>query len=64
MILVDTNVWSELMRAKPDSRVQAWEKGNAAELALATVVVGELLSGAHCFRKASANERCSTATKR
>ena len=47
MILVDTNVWSELTREAPDERVRAWEKAKAPELWLATVVLGELLSGAH-----------------
>ena len=47
MILVDTNVWSELTRTAPEPRVQQWEKANAGALWLATVVIGELLSGAH-----------------
>ena len=47
MILVDTNVWSELTRAKPDRNVQRWERENADYLWLSTVVIGELLSGAH-----------------
>jgi len=47
MILVDTNVWSELTRRDPDPQVFAWEKANAGRLWLATVVIGELLSGAH-----------------
>ena len=45
MILVDTNVWSELMRSEPDRRVREWEKANANRLWLATILVGELLSG-------------------
>lgn len=47
MILVDTNVWSELTRAHPDAKVVQWEQSNAAELWLSTIVIGELLSGAH-----------------
>jgi hypothetical protein len=47
MILVDTNVWSELTRAEPDARVKAWEAAHAERLWLATVVIGEMLSGAH-----------------
>jgi predicted nucleic acid-binding protein len=47
MILVDTNVWSELTRPEPDLRVRAWELEHAPRLWLATVVIGELLSGAH-----------------
>ena len=47
MILVDTNVWSELTRAEPETSVQRWEKMKADRLWLATIVIGELLSGAH-----------------
>ena len=46
MILVDTNVWSELTRPAPDPSVQKWERDNATKLCLSTVVIGELLSGA------------------
>lgn len=45
MILVDTNVWSELTRAEPNINVRRWEETNAPRLWLATVVIGELLSG-------------------
>jgi len=47
MILVDSNVWSEAFRPRPDARVEAWASQNAEHLWLATVVIGELLSGAH-----------------
>ena len=47
MILVDTNVWSELLRPIPDSYVIDWEAAQAKNLWLSTVVIGELLSGAH-----------------
>ncbi len=47
MILVDTNVWSEALRPLPDPKVEAWADRNAAQLWLSTVVIGELLSGAH-----------------
>jgi len=46
MILVDTNVWSELTRPVPDPNVLLWEEQNAPRLWLATVVIGELFSGA------------------
>ena len=46
MILVDTNVWSEALRASPDKHVRAWARENADRLWLSTVVIGELLSGA------------------
>lgn len=45
MILVDTNVWSELVKSVPDPAVLAWEQVNAERLWLSTVVVGEFLSG-------------------
>ena len=47
MILVDTNVWSELTRTVPDANVQQWEREHGERLWLSTVVLGELLSGAH-----------------
>ena len=49
MILVDTNVWSELTRPAPDRKVLEWERENADRLWLSTVVIGELLSGAHAL---------------
>jgi predicted nucleic acid-binding protein len=45
MILVDTNVWSELARPAPSNAVLQWEKASAGRLWLSTVVIGELLSG-------------------
>lgn len=45
MILVDTNVWSELTRASPHPSVRRWEAENAERLWMSTVVIGELLSG-------------------
>jgi len=47
MILVDSNVWSEAFRPRPNARVVTWAERNAGRLWLATVVIGELLSGAH-----------------
>ncbi len=46
MILVDTNVWSELTRPAPDPSVKQWEARNASQLWLSTIVIGELFSGA------------------
>jgi predicted nucleic acid-binding protein len=45
MILVDTNVWSEAFRPRPDQAVQAWARRVSDQLWLSTVVLGELLSG-------------------
>ena len=46
MILVDTNVWSELVRPTPNRNVILWEARHADRLWLSTVVIGEFLSGA------------------
>ncbi|KQT32653.1 hypothetical protein ASG29_13010 [Sphingomonas sp. Leaf412] len=45
MILVDTNVWSEAFRPRPDEGVRAWAAANADGMWLSTIVIGELLSG-------------------
>ena len=47
MIIVDTNVWSELMRPHPNLVVQRWETNHATDLWLSTVVIAEMLSGVH-----------------
>ena len=41
MILVDTNVWSELIRPEPDPRVVHWEAGNMHLLWLSAIVLAE-----------------------
>lgn len=47
MIIIDTNVVSELMRAKPDPAVLAWFAGHAADtLFLTAVSEAELRTGA------------------
>ncbi len=61
MILADTNVWSEAVKRAPDETVMAWMLAHRAELALATVSVGELLYGVEIMpagrrRKALASE--------
>jgi len=45
LILVDTNVWSELVKPHPDAHVMAWEERHAERLWLSTIVIGEFLSG-------------------
>lgn len=45
MILVDTDIWSELVKSEPDRNVRNWEVENAERLWLSTVVIGEFLSG-------------------
>ena len=50
VIFLDTNVVSELMRKAPDPCVMAWLKRHDAELALATVVIGEVAFGIEKIR--------------
>lgn len=46
MILLDTNVISEMMKAEPDAAVRAWLNAQAAEtLYLSSVTLAELLFG-------------------
>jgi len=46
VILVDTNVWSELCRREPAQVVRDWEARNAADLWLSAVVLAEWRAGA------------------
>lgn len=46
MIVVDTNVWSELAKPRPDRKVIDWERANSAHLWLSTVVMAEWRAGA------------------
>ena len=41
MIVVDTNVWSELIRPTPDRTVETWETANAPWLWFSTIVLAE-----------------------
>lgn len=45
MILVDTNVWSELAKRQGDPGVLAWLEANDADLALSTLVIAEIQYG-------------------
>ena len=45
VILVDTNVWSELARPQGSPAVLAWLEANDADLALSTLVVAEIRYG-------------------
>ena len=45
MILLDTNVVSELVKPSPDGKVASWFILNADEAALTSVVIGELAYG-------------------
>lgn len=43
--LVDTNVFSELAKTKPDAQVVAWMREHEQELYLSTITIGELRRG-------------------
>lgn len=43
--LVDTNVFSEPMKAKPDKDVVAWLRVNEAALYVSTITIGEIRRG-------------------
>ena len=45
MILVDTNVWSELTKPRGNPAVLAWLEENDADLALSTLVIAEIQYG-------------------
>jgi toxin FitB len=45
MILIDTNVFSELTRPRPDGRVTDWLSAHRGETLLSTIVVAELAVG-------------------
>ena len=45
MILVDTNVWSELTKPRGDAAVLAWLEANDADLALSSMVIAEIHYG-------------------
>jgi toxin FitB len=45
MILVDTNVFSELQKTLPDPRVVAWLHDHRNETVLSTVVIAEIALG-------------------
>lgn len=43
--LVDTNVFSELAKSKPDTQVVAWLRGHEPQLYVSTITIGELRRG-------------------
>jgi len=45
LIFIDTNVVSETLRIRPAEQVLAWLAGHDAELALSSIVIGELAFG-------------------
>jgi predicted nucleic acid-binding protein len=65
MIILDTNVISEVVRSRPDDRVVAWLKSLTGEVAITAVTFGELLAGVGRLptgrRKAELSTRISAA---
>jgi toxin FitB len=45
LILVDTNVWSELAKPRGEPAVLAWLEANDEDLALSTLVIAEIRYG-------------------
>lgn len=45
MIVLDTNVISEVFRPRPDARVVAWLESLTADVAITAVTLAELLAG-------------------
>jgi predicted nucleic acid-binding protein len=46
MIIVDTNILSEPLKAKPNDHVLAWFLENQKELCTTAITIGELMAGA------------------
>jgi len=47
MIILDTNVISELFRAQPNPKVVSWVVSLSGEVAITAITVAELLAGVH-----------------
>lgn len=47
--LVDTNVFSELAKLKPDSQVVEWLRQHESELYVSTITIGEIRRGIECL---------------
>lgn len=43
--LVDTNIFSELAKPKPDAQVVAWLRDHEQDLYVSTITIGELRRG-------------------
>lgn len=61
MIVLDTNVISEIFRPQPDARVVAWLESLGGEVAITSVALAELLAG---VRRLPSGGRRSTLTAR
>lgn len=61
MIILDTNVLSELMREEPNPTVEAWVRSqNASRLALTTVTLAEIQRGLFRLPKGKRRQRLET----
>lgn len=61
MILVDTNVWSELIRAEPDQNVVNWEAANGHLLCMSTIVLAEFRARAFLMADGKRKSQISAA---
>lgn len=65
MIVLDTNVISEVFRPKPDARVVAWLESLSGDVAITAITLAELLAGVRRLpegkRKSALNTRISAA---
>lgn len=60
MIILDTNVVSEALRARPDPVVVAWLEGSDGPQAITAITLGELLAG---LRRVPPGQRRTTLTQ-
>ena len=61
MIVLDTNVVSEVMRREPSQRVLQWLRDNESNLALPTITIAELAFGIERIRPHDRPERWGNA---
>lgn len=64
MILVDTNVLSELAKPQPDPRVVSWTRRSAAALAVPTIAVAEMAFGIEKLAEGRRREGLQDALRR
>jgi toxin FitB len=57
VIIVDTNVWSEPLRPRPDPRVLSWMRAHSAELTMPALVLHELRIGLELLPAGDRRER-------
>ena len=64
MILLDTNVFSEFAKPRPDGTVLSWYRRHRGKITSCTVVIYELFQGAESMRALAARERVGTIYER